>query len=217
MTSQILRHTAVVLAGMASIGFTVAAGTYVVNQMATGQHEAAGTPSPEDAAADAISPLLRQAAEPDVPRPSTAAVRFTSETRELPVTIDLRHPAAMAPAPAEPSAPITAAVQATTDLDARLPLPGDAYVGANLTRPQPDSLSMTLDTNLLGDTAPGTRLRTDLDVRNGRITLALSDPYLGSQSIQMSPRHADPATPDLSTTAPDLAQPTSPNHRLATA
>ncbi|MQY22931.1 hypothetical protein [Nocardia macrotermitis] len=171
MTSQILRHAAVVLAGMASIGFTVAAGTYVVNQMAADQHT---TPRPEDVAAEPI-PAPLPTVEPDVPQPSTATVRFVTDTRELPESFDPYLPVALA-APADPGIPVTAAVQADTEPSA--PLPGDTYIGANLTSPQPDSLSITLDTNLftpLTTTSGNTRFRTDLDVRHGRITLALSN------------------------------------------
>ncbi|WP_040829240.1 hypothetical protein [Nocardia jiangxiensis] len=220
MTSQILRHTAVVLAGMASIGFTVAAGTYVVNQMGADQHEAAGTPQPEAGAADPIPPLSQPSTEPDVQRTSTAAVRFIAETRELPVAIQVHRPIAAVPAPALPSIPATAAVRADADPSARLPLLGDLYIGANLTSPQPDSLSITLDTNLFAPltdaAAPGsTRLRTDLDVRHGQITLAVSDPSLGSRSVQMSPRHADRATPDPDADIANPAQSTLPDHELA--
>ncbi|WP_067884728.1 hypothetical protein [Nocardia vaccinii] len=222
VTSQIFRHTAVVLAGMARIGFTVAAGTYVVNQMAADQHEAAGTPRPEDGVAEPIAPPPPQAAGPEVPQPSTAAVRFVAETRELPVTRDRRAPVVPAPAPARPRIPTTAAVQARSDPSGRLPLPGDAYIGANLTRPEPDSLSITLDTNLFdapADTAAagGTRLRTDLDVRNGRITLALTNPLLSTRSVPMTPPQDDPANPNPHTTGPTETQPATSTDELATA
>ena len=222
VTSQILRHTAVVLAGMASIGFTVGAGTYVVNQMAADQHESAGTTRPEEAAAEPVAPVPPQSAGPDVPQPSTDTVRFVAETRELPVGWDLRPTAVPAPALVRPRVPTTVAVQANTEPSGRLPLLGDAYIGANLTRPEPDSLSITLDTNLFdapaGGTAPGgTRLRTDLDVRNGRITLALTNPLLGARSVHVTPPRDDTTTPAPDTIAAPETQPVTAPGEFATA
>jgi hypothetical protein len=190
--------------------------------MATDQHEAAGTPHPEDGAAEPVTPVLPQVAGPDVPQSSTAAVRFVAETLELPVARDHRPLAVPAPAPALPRIPATAAVRVNTDPGGRLPLPGDTYIGANLTRLEPDSLSITLDTNLFdapADTTAsgGTRLRTDLDVRNGRITLALTNPLLGTRSVHVTPPQDDPAAPGLGATDPAETQLATASDEFATA
>lgn len=199
---------------MASIGFTVAAGTYVVNQMDSDQHEAAVGPHPNVGVTHPIPAPPHQIIEPAVPQSPTTTVRFVAEARELPVIVDLRAPVVITPAPIRPITPTTAAVQANSDPGTRLELPADAYLGANLTSTQPDSLSVTLDTNLLAalsDTTAGTTsFRTDLDIRHGSITLAVSDPVLGNQSVRMAPRHTDPLQ------APDPAQSVPADHELAT-
>lgn len=87
----------------------------------------------------------------------------------------------------------------------QLPLPGDTYVGANVATGQPDSVSMTVDTNVFtvfadrlgkrpeGATNEITRLRTDLDTKSGEVTFAVSDPRLGQHDLRWQ-RHARPAT-----------------------
>jgi hypothetical protein len=61
---------------------------------------------------------------------------------------------------------------------------------------------MTVNTNLFtalaagSDTPGNTQVRTDLDVRHGKITLAVSDPALGDHAVQLSPRHTEPASAD---------------------
>jgi len=180
VSQQIVRHTAVVLAGMASIGFTVAAGTYIVNQMSSGQGE--DTVRRAQVASDPAGPLTRQAVGP-IGAP-TVTVRFAAETRVLSWVADIPEPVAPVAPPVRPVPPVVAAVHTNTGVGGRLPLLGDAYVGANLTRTQPDSLSMTVDTNLLaaligrtdvlGAQIGDTRVRTDLDVANGEITLAVA-------------------------------------------
>jgi hypothetical protein len=194
---QIARHAAVVLAGMASIGFTVAAGTYIVNEMASNQRDAAARPvriEPGPSGPD--GPLTAQALAPQHP---VVTARFTAEARVYPA---VPQPAAPATQPA--ASPTVAAVQTNPAAGDRLPLLSDAYVGANLTRAEPDSLSMTVDTNLFtaltaaadtpGASVGNTRVRTDLDVRHGEITFAVSDPALGDHAVRLSPRHTEPAS-----------------------
>lgn len=200
ISPQIARHAAVVLAGMASIGFTVAAGTYIVNQMASDQRDAAARPARvEPGPPGPDGPLTEQAV---APQQSAVTVGFIAEARVYPAV----------PWPAAPEAPLpvvsptVAAVQTNPTAGDRLPLLSDAYLGANLTPTEPDSLSMTMNTNLFtaltaGSDTPGaqvgdTQVRTDLDVRHGEITLAVSDPALGEHAVQLSPRHTEPASAD---------------------
>lgn len=195
MSQQIARHTAVVLAGMASIGFTVAAGTYIVNQMASDPRDHA--PHPVPGAVAPQPPTVERAAAPDLP---AATVSLAAEARVYPAVVPGQRPASVAAAP--PAAPTVVGVRAQPGT--RLPLLGDAYVGTKLIRTEPDSLSMTVDTNLLAaltcrSVAPETQLddtlvRTDLDVERGEITLAVSDPALGDHAVRLSQQHHDPAS-----------------------
>ena len=217
MSQQIARHTAVVLAGMASIGLTVAAGAYIVHQMASDQRDEAvrhariapGLSAPDGQSAE-------RAFAPDLP---AVTVRFTAEARVFPAAADIPRPAAPVAPPRPPVAPTAAVVQTNPGVGGRLPLLGDAYVGANLIRTEPDSLSMTVDTNLFtaltarsgasGAQVGDTRVRTDLDVEHGEITLAVSDPALGDHAVRLSPRHTDPAS-DVHTMPAAPAAPSDP-------
>ncbi|MBB5913825.1 hypothetical protein BJY24_002692 [Nocardia transvalensis] len=207
--TQILQHTAIVLAGMASIGLTVAAGTYVVNHLG----DSIGRPGAESAAPNAEAPAGTPAAAPELRETQSG-----TKTSELVGLMVVSHPLPLAPVPAPPPAPevtrlfdraavSTAPAQATVDPDgvgARLRLPGDAYVGANVATTQPNSVSMTVDTNVftvLGDRMSGraqdtpagvTRFRTDVDTRSGEVSVAVSDPGLGRRDIQVE-RHSRPA------------------------
>jgi len=183
MSQQIARHTAVVLAGMASIGFTVAAGAYIVHQMASDQRDEAARPARVVLGPSAPDgPLAERAVAPDLP---AVTVRFTAEARVFPAAADIPRPAAPVAPPRLPVAPAVAAVQTNPGVGGRLPLLGDAYVGANLIRTEPDSLSMTVNTNLFTaltarSDAPGaqvgdTQVSTDLDVAHGEIAVTVSE------------------------------------------
>ncbi|MBF6328829.1 hypothetical protein [Nocardia transvalensis] len=205
--AQILQHTAIVLAGMASIGLTVAAGTYIVNQMAETGH-VPGTDFALPGLAPDVPAPAREPGDHELPgaAPVTGAVGLVAETRALPVTVVDRRPEAPDPPLARP-APATASVTGVPQTNTsalRLRLPGDTYVGANVVRDQPNSISMSVDTNVFTTVAtalseqlgeqpdPATRssgvsqLRTDIDTRNGEITVAVSDPMLGNQSMHLS-------------------------------
>ncbi|WP_280268907.1 hypothetical protein [Nocardia wallacei] len=207
-TAQILQHTAIVFAGMASIGLTVAAGTYIVNQIAESTHR----PAPEPAAPIAAPTGEANPSSPESPSRTAfvGVVGLRAESRALPPPVE------PAPEPPEaiqrleravvPTAPTPATV-APTGVNGRLGLLGGTYVGANVTTPRPDSISMTVDTNVFtalvrrpGDNSRDdvTRFRTDLDTRRGEVTVAMSDPLLGQHDVQVQ-RHARPApvqTPD---------------------
>ncbi|WP_280367898.1 hypothetical protein [Nocardia wallacei] len=205
--AQIFQHTAIVFAGMASIGLTVAAGTYIVNQIAESTRPpAAALPAPA-AAPPAGTPESAPARE--FPRGTAVSglVGLVAESRPLPAQPVTPPPAAepdrgvdRAVAPAVPAqAPVR-----RPGMGGQLPLPGNTYVGANVATGQPDSVSMTVDTNVftvfadrLGDgsrrtTNEITRLRTDLDTKSGEVTFAVSDPRLGQHDVRWQ-RHARPA------------------------
>ncbi|WP_280273301.1 hypothetical protein [Nocardia wallacei] len=205
--AQIFQHTAIVFAGMASIGLTVAAGTYIVNQIAESTRPpAAELPAPA-AAPPAGTPESAPARE--FPRGTAVSglVGLVAESRPLPAQPVMPPPAAepdrvldRAVAPAVPAqAPVR-----RPGMGGQLPLPGNTYVGANVATGQPDSVSMTVDTNVftvfadrLGDgsrrtTNEITRLRTDLDTKSGEVTFAVSDPRLGQHDVRWQ-RHARPA------------------------
>ncbi|PPJ32440.1 hypothetical protein C5E45_06025 [Nocardia nova] len=205
-TGQILQHTAVVLAGMASIGLTVAAGTYVVNQIGGGGLPAAIGSGERG---DTIVPA------PDTHRSDTSSTTAPAGTglwgvaaasRRLPAFAAT--PARLVPEPADRS-PNTETPSATTGpggVGGRLNLTGETYVGANLSRTQQHSFAVTVDTNVpsvLGangspDHQPGaapntvTEFRTDVDVHSGEFSVAMSDPLLGRHDVQVQ-RHARPA------------------------
>ncbi|MCM6777026.1 hypothetical protein NDR87_24065 [Nocardia sp. CDC159] len=200
--TQILQYTAIVAAGMASIGLTVAAGTYVVNQIAaTGRMPGTEIALPGTGLAER---------EPDDERGGHESARTARLSGEIGLVAEaVRLPFTPLPGLSEslPAAAPTPTTAATTGMPqagpapVRLRLPGDTYVGANVTRPQPDSLTMTVDTNVLAavttalahqlgaqaaaDPAGITRISTDIDTRSGEITVALSDPLLGRQSMQL--------------------------------
>ncbi|RDI48259.1 hypothetical protein DFR68_10888 [Nocardia mexicana] len=204
-TAQIFQHTAIVFAGMASIGLTVAAGTYIVNQIADSTHRPAPGPAVPVAAPPAGSV---ESVSPESPSgPATIGlVGLKAESRALPPLAPVPGP----PAPIQlldravvPTAPAQTTVT-PTGMNGRLPLLGGTYVGANVATTQPDSVSMTVDTNVFatlvqrpGDLPGGTRddvtrFRTDLDTRHGEVTVAVSDPVLGQHDVQLQ-RHARPA------------------------
>lgn len=200
-TGQILQHTAVVLAGMASIGLTVAAGTYIVNQMG-------GAGLPAVIGSGDRNDTKDPAAEPDRPGLPVVTPRswgLAAESRQFPIASVAPATVSARPAPAvtdgDGSTPTAAAH--SRGLGGRLNLTGDTFVGANLARTQQHSLTVTFDTNVpaaLGATAAPertgdpaiTEFRTDFDVRSGEFSVAMTDPLLGRHDVQVQ-RHARPA------------------------
>ncbi|WP_062994968.1 hypothetical protein [Nocardia mikamii] len=209
-TGQILQHTAVVLAGMASIGLTVAAGTYIVNQIG-----GAGLPSVIGSGerGDSIVPAPGahgSEASPSIGPATTGPWGPTAESRRLPVlAADVSAaPVRIVPGPADRPPNTDTALPSTRPggVGGRLNLTGETYVGANLSRTQQHSFAVTLDTNVpaaLGansdpdrrqGVAPDavTEFRTDVDVHSGEFSVAMSDPLLGRHDVQVQ-RHARPA------------------------
>ncbi|MEV5648040.1 hypothetical protein AB0L57_07300 [Nocardia sp. NPDC052254] len=209
---QILQHTAIVLAGMASIGLTVAAGTYVVNQIGgSGLPAMIGPGEPDTVNPPAPEPQRSEAQAPTTAR-GTARWGLAAESRPLPIVAG---PAAEPyPAPAvsdgTPVVPITAATTVRPGgVGGRLNLSEDTYLGANLARTQQNSLTVRLDTNLpaiFGTTEPPrtdqagpstgvTEFRTELDTHSGELGVAMTDPLLGRHDMQVQ-RHAQPEAVD---------------------
>ena len=191
---QILQHTAIVLAGMASIGLTVAAGTYIVHQIGdTGSPAVIHSGRPDTVSPPALEPDRSEADAPNT-APTTVSWGLTAESWPLPIVL-------AAPTP-------TAAVTTVrpSDVGGRLKLSDNTYVGANLSRTQQHSLTVRLDTNLPAafgatespETEPAeppagvTEFRTDLDVRSGEFSVAMTDPLLGRHDMRAQ-RHTQPA------------------------
>ncbi len=204
--AQIVRHTAIVLAGAASLSLTFVAGAYIVNQMADPQR--AGT---VQAAPLSPAPVV----EPFTPHPGprTAVTVLNSETHALsPI-----YQAAVFPArTAVPQSDPAAALSRPAGLGGRLGL-GTAYVGAQVAPVRTNTVAFTVDTNAFSaltglvlsepvrdhlgihlDPAGITQLRTEFDTRTGELSLVFSDANLGEHTIQLQ-RHPTPSTPDAPT------------------
>ncbi|MEU6560137.1 hypothetical protein [Nocardia nova] len=206
---QILQHTAIVLAGMASIGLTVAAGTYVVNQIGDTGLPAVIHPGEADTPNPPAPEALHPAAE--APHTSSATARWdlAADSRPLPVVVADPVAAGQDSAPPPPPAPAYAANTVRPDgVGGRLNLSEDTYLGANLSRTQQHSLTVRLDTNLPAafgttespraesdDTSGVTEFRTDVDVHSGEFSVAMTDPLLGRHDMQVQ-RHTQPGAVD---------------------
>ncbi|WP_131816808.1 MULTISPECIES: hypothetical protein [Nocardia] len=202
--AQIVRLSAIVISGAASLCLTFAAGAYIVNHMpelgpppAHDQAEPTATPNPgphrpfslEDSAPHAGVELAM----------SFGAPTLTTERSE----------------PAATRTPITAQQSGVGARPANSPLTGrvgigGTYVGAQVAPPRSDSVSFTVDTNLvtvaakyLGltpDPAAVTALHTEFDARRGELVFVLSDPGLGSHTLRVEGTGTEPAeTPSAET------------------
>lgn len=208
-TGQILQYTAVVFAGMASIGLTVAAGTYVVNQIG-GSHSVMSSGGRHQAAVPEFDP-----GRPETRVPVVTAGNWESAAgyRELPASFTApavpadrgeAHPPAPVRTPISTPAPQSAeSPTGTADpagLGGRLAVSEDTYVDANVSRTQQHSITLTVGTNLPGtwgnsaDTGTGTEespgdrttgFRTDIDVHTGEISVSVSDPPTGRHEMRI--------------------------------
>ncbi|MGW0250205.1 hypothetical protein ACWDYH_26630 [Nocardia goodfellowii] len=197
--AQVIRHTAIVLAGAASIGFTGAAGAYIMSQMSDIQHAESAPP----AAVRVPGEFTPKGAGSE---PDTTHIRLISNNGPLPA---FQQPPAPEP---EPVAPQVASTTPSTPrgVAGTLRLGETAYVGAHVAPVRGNTFAITLDTNvfstlsniLLSDPvreglgaqeelAGVTRLRTELDTRAG-VTLMFSDPVLGEHALQVN-RNPAPA------------------------
>ncbi|MGY4098171.1 hypothetical protein ACW2Q0_01185 [Nocardia sp. R16R-3T] len=198
--AQIFRHAAIVLAGAASLSLTVAAGSYIVGQMADTRHATNDIATP---------PPVRI---PDIDTdygPVLSDAKSTGGSRDLP-TLFGRFPAE----PGDGSVKISQAhiaSPATTGIGASLRL-GTAYIGAQVAPGRANSVALTVDTNALtvvadflftepireqlgihADPAGVTQLRTEVDTRNGEVTFTFSDPPLGERGPRLD-RNPAPST-----------------------
>ncbi|MEV0249732.1 hypothetical protein AB0H76_24230 [Nocardia sp. NPDC050712] len=210
--AQVIRHTAIVLAGVASIGLTGAAGAYIMGQMSDLQRaESAAPPALIDRHDSGTD-------EPGLaPHPTTtAAVLLTSEHHRLPGA-DIAPPQPVL----EPAVPqvFSTTPPPSTGLTGTLRLGETTYVGAQVAPVRSNTFAITLDTNVFStlsnfllsepireglgtqpEQAGVTSLRTEFDSSAG-VTLVFSDPALGEHAIQLNRNPADEAP----------SQPTSPS------
>ncbi|MGW4088898.1 hypothetical protein [Nocardia sp. NPDC004750] len=189
--AQVARHAAVVLAGAASLSLTVAAGAYIV-------HQIADTQRPDTPIAAPVTPAV-----PDEPGRGRGTVFYpllTGNSFVLPAAVSA--PCAGEPETAEPQADSPATPPGRTPLGGKVRF-GDAYVGAQVAESAADTVSVTVDTNALtaltglfrSDPAPQqpgavTTMRTDLDTQRGEVRVAFSDPSLGEHDLHLDRRPA---------------------------
>ncbi|WP_067826189.1 hypothetical protein [Nocardia inohanensis] len=203
-TAQVLRYSAIVTAGMASIGLTVAAGSYIANTMAGTQN-----PGKVITAAPTARPPL---AEPGAPGGAPVTDKPVVSAENVGLAALFTHYPSETTVP--PELPVTGGTTATAPQHSgytgqvRL---GDTYVGAQVVPVQRNSVSVTVDTNLFAtladyllhtplgeklgivtDPSGNTQLCTEVDTRRGEVTLTLSDPAIGRYGVQVA-RHPAPA------------------------
>ncbi|MET9029706.1 hypothetical protein ABZW96_29395 [Nocardia sp. NPDC004168] len=191
--AQVARHAAVVLAGAASLSLTVAAGAYIV-------HQIADTQRPDTPIAAPVTPAAPD--EPDRGRGTGFYPVLTGNSFVLPAAVSA--PRARQPEIAEPQVDSPATPPGRTPLGGKVRF-GDAYVGAQVAESAADTVSVTVDTNALTALTglfrsgsmpeqPGavTTMRTDLDTQRGEVRVAFSDPSLGEHDLRLD-RHPAPA------------------------
>ncbi|MFD4352821.1 hypothetical protein ACFWPX_09690 [Nocardia sp. NPDC058518] len=195
--AQIVRLSAIVFSGAASLCLTVGAGAYIVNHMPPPAREYAApvpTPNPghhrpfsvEDSAPHEYGVELAMSVGPTL-----ATERSVPAATRTPVT------ALQSGVGARPNnSPLTGRVGI-----------GGTYVGAQVAPPRNEGLAFTVDTNLvtvaakyLGltvDPAAVTALHTEFDARRGELVFVLSDPGLGSHTLRVegTPADTEAATP----------------------
>ncbi|MEV4237936.1 MULTISPECIES: hypothetical protein [unclassified Nocardia] len=198
--AQIARHTAIVLAGAASLTLTVASGAYIVHQMADTQYATNDIAAP---------PAVRI---PDVDTdygPVLSDAVLTGGSRDL--------PALFGRFPAESNDGTVKTSQAHTDSPASAGISGKlrlgtAYVGAQVAPGRANSVTFTVDTNALtiltdflltepvrdrlgihADPGGVTQLRTEVDTHNGEVIFTFSDPTLGEHGLRLD-RNPPPST-----------------------
>ncbi|MEU6579888.1 hypothetical protein [Nocardia sp. NPDC046763] len=203
-TAQVFRYSAIVTASMASIGLTVAAGSYIANEMAQ-QPGRLATGAPGN------HPALIELGPGAADRPGVQSAEPIAEKVALTSLFTNRgmEPAFVQVIPARtPGTGAATASEVPRPLGGQFRL-GTAYVGAQVAAAQ-HTATLTVDTNVFaafadvllntplghqlginGDPSATTRLRTDVDSR-GDVTLTLSDPAIGNYGLQIA-RHPVPA------------------------
>ncbi|MFE9789054.1 hypothetical protein ACFYO7_27110 [Nocardia salmonicida] len=205
--AQIVRLSAIVISGAASLCLTFAAGAYIVNHMPE------LGPPPADHAEPAATP------NPGHHRPSSVENSAPRAGVELAMSFGAPTLTTERSEPAATRTPITAqqsGVGARPDnsrLAGRVGI-GGTYVGAQVAPPRSDSVSFTVDTNLVtvaakylgltADPAAVTALHTEFDARRGELVFVLSDPGLGSHTLRVEGTGTEPAeTPGTATESAD--------------
>ncbi|QLY31017.1 hypothetical protein H0264_01010 [Nocardia huaxiensis] len=200
-TSQVLRYSAVVTASMASIGLTVAAGSYISNEIAGTQKSGNIFAVP----AAPGGPAYERELEGGELSVDIAAVAETTSVNTLFHTWGVERGAPATISPVRPAEPGT-----STPIAGQLRL-GDTFVGAQVFPVQRNSLTVTVDTNvfaavgswllsgpigerlgLTADPSATTQVRTELDTRRGDVKLTITDPAIGDLGLQLA-RHPAPA------------------------
>ncbi|NEW43606.1 hypothetical protein GV794_00425 [Nocardia cyriacigeorgica] len=217
-SAQIVRHTAIVLAGAASLSLTVVSGAYIATNMPNlerpGQLAAPSAPIIRDGT-PRVTPVQRTGAGLLGDGSGQAAVY-----RDRPVVT----PDSIADPPITTSAETRAADRA--GVGGRVGL-GTTYVGARVAPVHTNTVSITVDTNALTvlsgflmsepvrerlgvstDPAGVTQMRTDVDTRRGEVTLMFSDPTLGDHALELdrNPAPGDAGRPEAGV-ADSSAQP----------
>lgn len=217
-SAQIARHTAIVLAGAASLSLTVVSGAYIATNMP-------GLDRPGQLAGPSV-PNIRDGAPRPGPAHRTGSILLTDGSGQAAVYRD-RPAAAPVVVPPPAAAALPAEPQpAPTDpagVGGRLGL-GTTYVGARVAPAQTNTVSITLDTNALTvlsgilmsdpirerlgvstDPSGVTQMRTDVDTRRGEVTLVFSDPTLGEHALELD-RNPAPGQADRVEDDPAAAQ-----------
>ncbi|MGW6427679.1 hypothetical protein ACWF82_33830 [Nocardia sp. NPDC055053] len=184
--AQIVRLSATVIAGAASLCLTVAAGAYIVNHMpGFAQPPAADHAAPSDSSGHGHQrpPLAGE------PSPRAAA-----DIVELAVSSERAVPTATRTVATQQSG--AGVAPDSSALGGRLRIGTSSYVGAQVAPARTDTIAFTVDTNLVttiatkylgitADPAGVTALRTELDTRRGELVFILSDPGLGSHTLRV--------------------------------
>ncbi|MFD3510038.1 hypothetical protein [Nocardia sp. NPDC058666] len=200
-SAQIVRLSAIVASGAASLCLTVAAGAYIVNHM-----PALAPPPATEHAAPVVTPNPGHhrplPADDSAPTSTVDLVMFTGES-----TLRAERSAdELTPTP-------LAAQQSGARLDnsalaGRLGI-GGTYLGAQVAPARSDTYAFTVDTNLvttaaryLGmtpDPAAVTAVRTEFDSRQGELVVILSDPRVGSHTLRVEKPAPVPEMPESPT------------------
>ncbi|MGW6726817.1 hypothetical protein ACWF9G_13020 [Nocardia sp. NPDC055029] len=200
--AQIVRLSATVIAGAASLCLTVAAGAYIVNHMPElAQPPAADHATPSD------SPGHGHHRPPLAGEPSP---RSASDIVELTMSSERAVPTATRTVATQQSG--AGATPDSSTLGGRLRIGTSSYVGAQVAPARTDTIAFTVDTNLVttiatkylgitADPAGVTALRTELDTRRGELVFVLSDPGLGSHTLRVE-RVQQPSTDGQNGTEP---------------
>lgn len=200
--AQIARHTAIVLAGAASLSLTVVSGAYIVHQIAD-THRATG----EIAAPPS-------ATMPDIvidSGPELSDAVLIGGRRDLPALF-ARFPADSTDATGKTlESPADSPTTTPAQISGKLRL-GATYLGAQIGPGRANSVAFTVDTNAVtvlsdyllaepvrerlgihADPDGVTQLRTEVDTHTGEVTLTLSDPTLGEHGLRVA-RYPAPTT-----------------------